>query len=24
VLAHRAETVERLHADTLHAILKPQ
>ena len=23
VLAHRAETVERLHADTLHAILKP-
>ena len=24
VLAHRAETVERLHADTLHHILKPQ
>jgi feruloyl-CoA synthase len=24
VLAHRAETVDRLHADTLHAILKPE
>ena len=24
VLTHRAETVEALHADTLHTILKPQ